>query len=68
MGEWQPPTAADYAWAAADDAKRENASLGERVTALEQRCDFLLRALVAVTAPIDPSVSDLPARRRHGER
>lgn len=52
MGEWQPPTGADYAQAAANTARRENAALAVRVTALEERCDLLLRILVEITHPV----------------
>ena len=35
MGYSYPPTAADYAMSAANDAQRENKSLGKRVDELE---------------------------------
>lgn len=35
MGEYSPPTSADYAWSAAESAKRVNGELEKRVAELE---------------------------------
>jgi hypothetical protein len=40
-----PPTAADYAWAAADSAQAENRSLAKRVTELEREMQEVLYVL-----------------------
>jgi uncharacterized protein YceH (UPF0502 family) len=45
MGEMSPPTAADYAWAAASDAKRHGDSLEARVHHLEEVVARLQKAL-----------------------
>jgi chromosome segregation ATPase len=36
MGEMSPPTAADYAWAGANDANREIKNLKRRIDQLEE--------------------------------
>ena len=45
MGDISPPTAADYAYSAAHDAKRENQRLEARVQTLEQQVNHLQEAI-----------------------
>ncbi len=45
MGDISPPTAADYAWSAANQASDENKKLRERVEYLERRLGHLITAL-----------------------
>lgn len=42
MGESHPPTTADYAWAAANDAKVENLKLERRIENLERTVALLI--------------------------
>lgn len=41
MGELYPPTAADYAWSAANDAKKENEELRHQVDGLRREMKSL---------------------------
>lgn len=42
MGEISLPTAADYAWASANDANRKNEQLEQRLERLESKYEQLL--------------------------
>lgn len=45
MGEMSPPTAADYAWSAAEDAKRKGESLQEQVNSLAKAIEALTQTV-----------------------
>jgi|HubBroStandDraft_5_1064220.scaffolds.fasta_scaffold338653_2 hypothetical protein len=55
MGPEDDGTGVDWAWAAANDAKRENANLAERITRLEQRVDAMSLAVLKLIRVTDNS-------------
>jgi hypothetical protein len=44
-----PPTAGDYAWASAQQAARQSASNEERITALEEQMEEVMKAVIVLS-------------------